>query len=577
MMVNAFRFWCHKVLPLVYDDSLSYYELLCKVVKHMNDIGEEVNKLQTGLVELKEYVDKYFDDLDVETLLQEKLDAAVSDLMSSGAIDDIVRQTVESNTLVPTQYCGDIIQTTQYQCSAGIVVPELGMAYILFCPTKKYATDNNTDNGVLYAVDLLTNTVATSYTVKCGHGNSMCYDPDSEKLYIAPIYTYTSGSQVSVQKLYTYTLSKTTGILDTSSYAEVNTPATIFGVSFNHSTSADRGVYFIDYNYQIYRVTGSSSYSTWYNPLDLNQNKDFAPNTADAPQGFAVNGSRFYVTSARGKMYVFNIKLVIGELPIKRVESKFMQNTDVASLRLFGELQDIEFGENDNLYGAASLILCGGNDTGWIDGFLVRHLIDGIPREISANRVVPFYTQYGYTNNTYFINSTTEANFRNNITELKHPAQMNQFAHFNVTNLEIGTTTDFGEIVFNYPTFITVKANSVFHFTKIIAQNGAVGIIAGENAALVINGTAEDAFAVGRNGAFTFAGSSIPITIPDGATYSDVNVNVALTKPLIVVREVPTLANGGDFKVGGEAVSTAGLYFGASRLALAAELPPATP
>lgn len=31
MQINNFRFWCQKVLPLVYDDSLSYYEVLCKL------------------------------------------------------------------------------------------------------------------------------------------------------------------------------------------------------------------------------------------------------------------------------------------------------------------------------------------------------------------------------------------------------------------------------------------------------------------------------------------------------------------------------------------------------------------
>ena len=28
--LSPFRLWCQKVLPLVYDDSLSYYELLFK-------------------------------------------------------------------------------------------------------------------------------------------------------------------------------------------------------------------------------------------------------------------------------------------------------------------------------------------------------------------------------------------------------------------------------------------------------------------------------------------------------------------------------------------------------------------
>ena len=27
--VSKLRFWCYKILPLVYDDSLSYYEAIC--------------------------------------------------------------------------------------------------------------------------------------------------------------------------------------------------------------------------------------------------------------------------------------------------------------------------------------------------------------------------------------------------------------------------------------------------------------------------------------------------------------------------------------------------------------------
>lgn len=41
--IKPFRFWCQKVLPLVYDDSLSYMELLCKVVNYLNHVIEDVN------------------------------------------------------------------------------------------------------------------------------------------------------------------------------------------------------------------------------------------------------------------------------------------------------------------------------------------------------------------------------------------------------------------------------------------------------------------------------------------------------------------------------------------------------
>lgn len=38
MAINKLRFYCQKVLPLVYDDSLSYYEVLCKVVNKINEL-----------------------------------------------------------------------------------------------------------------------------------------------------------------------------------------------------------------------------------------------------------------------------------------------------------------------------------------------------------------------------------------------------------------------------------------------------------------------------------------------------------------------------------------------------------
>lgn len=41
--LNHLIFWCQKVIPLVYDDSLSYYELLCKVVNYLNDMIDNQN------------------------------------------------------------------------------------------------------------------------------------------------------------------------------------------------------------------------------------------------------------------------------------------------------------------------------------------------------------------------------------------------------------------------------------------------------------------------------------------------------------------------------------------------------
>lgn len=84
--LQPFRFWCQKVLPLVYDDSLSYYELLCKVVDYLNKAMEDVDtlhgdvtNLHSAYVELQEYVNNYFSTLDVQEEINNKLDQMATD------------------------------------------------------------------------------------------------------------------------------------------------------------------------------------------------------------------------------------------------------------------------------------------------------------------------------------------------------------------------------------------------------------------------------------------------------------------------------------------------------------------
>lgn len=64
--MRHFRFWCQHVLPLVYDDSLSYYEVLCKAVKYINDlidqdkiIENELSNLEKELAEVQDWIQKF--------------------------------------------------------------------------------------------------------------------------------------------------------------------------------------------------------------------------------------------------------------------------------------------------------------------------------------------------------------------------------------------------------------------------------------------------------------------------------------------------------------------------------------
>lgn len=81
-LVN-FRFWCQKVLPLVYDDSLSYYEVLGKMVVQLNDVIDNVNAdtdnvltLKDAFLELQTYVNNFFDDIDQLASYAERAETA---------------------------------------------------------------------------------------------------------------------------------------------------------------------------------------------------------------------------------------------------------------------------------------------------------------------------------------------------------------------------------------------------------------------------------------------------------------------------------------------------------------------
>ena len=48
-MLQPFHFWCQKVLPLVYDESLSYYEVLCKLSEYIEDVIKRLDTLENDL------------------------------------------------------------------------------------------------------------------------------------------------------------------------------------------------------------------------------------------------------------------------------------------------------------------------------------------------------------------------------------------------------------------------------------------------------------------------------------------------------------------------------------------------
>lgn len=61
--LKPISYWCQKVLPLVYDDSLSYYEFLCKVSDKVNEIISAQNKTNNELSNLSSNLKAIINDI----------------------------------------------------------------------------------------------------------------------------------------------------------------------------------------------------------------------------------------------------------------------------------------------------------------------------------------------------------------------------------------------------------------------------------------------------------------------------------------------------------------------------------
>ena len=96
MLYRTFFYWVHKALPLVYDDSLSYMELLSKVLKYLNDTIIRTNENSKAIGQLAEIVSTYLGSPEFTAELERILDEMAED----GTLDSIVN---DPKMFVPNQ------------------------------------------------------------------------------------------------------------------------------------------------------------------------------------------------------------------------------------------------------------------------------------------------------------------------------------------------------------------------------------------------------------------------------------------------------------------------------------------
>lgn len=88
-----------KVIPLAFDESMSYYEQILSLLHYLkdevmpviNNNAEAVVELQNLFNELKDYVDNYFDNLDI----QEEVDNKLEEMYENGQLQSLIEEFIE--------------------------------------------------------------------------------------------------------------------------------------------------------------------------------------------------------------------------------------------------------------------------------------------------------------------------------------------------------------------------------------------------------------------------------------------------------------------------------------------------
>lgn len=95
---SPFIYYCQKVIPLAFDESLSYYEVLChltakikEVIDEQNVEGQAIEELQEKYLLLVDYIDNYFDNLDVQDEINNKLD----EMALNGTLENLIGQYIQ--------------------------------------------------------------------------------------------------------------------------------------------------------------------------------------------------------------------------------------------------------------------------------------------------------------------------------------------------------------------------------------------------------------------------------------------------------------------------------------------------
>lgn len=161
-----FKYWVQTVLPQVYDDALSYQELLYKVVGYLNimndnnnlmsedvktfvvQFNEMVGKVNGEFDKTEDYINQYFNDLDVTQEIENKLSAMANNGTFNRLWDNKMKTWVEgkSSAITSNWLNTNISGSSQVIIDSSLTVPGA-------CADAKAVGDKTVSNGGGNSID----------------------------------------------------------------------------------------------------------------------------------------------------------------------------------------------------------------------------------------------------------------------------------------------------------------------------------------------------------------------------------------------------------------------------------------
>ena len=181
--VPPFVRFCTASVPMVFDNSMSYYECLCALTNYIQkDLVEVVNnnaelqaQLNVKFDELKAFVDNYFENLDVQEEINNKLDEMVED----GTLEEIIGHYITENyvtkdDLATTDTAGIMKVGSGLSVSSDGTVSTAPFAQFINSDSKQYEyTSGDTHSFINYAI------ISSEYTPRLVMADPS--DPDVRK------------------------------------------------------------------------------------------------------------------------------------------------------------------------------------------------------------------------------------------------------------------------------------------------------------------------------------------------------------------------------------------------------------